>query len=37
MVKYDGKGFSWNKALFDILVCDMINLLYDEYWTDKQK
>ena len=29
--------FKWAVAHLNILVHDMINLLYYEYWTDKQK
>ena len=33
----DGRSISRNVAHLNILVHDMINLLYYEYWTDKQK
>ena len=33
----DGRSISWNLAYLNILVHDVINLLYYEYWTDKQK
>ena len=33
----DGRSISQNVAHLNILVHDMINLLYYEYWTDKQK
>ena len=33
----DGRSISRNVANLNILVHDMINLLYYEYWTDKQK
>ena len=33
----DGRSISRNVAHLNILVHDMINLLYHEYWTDKQK
>ena len=29
--------FKWASMYLNILVHDMINLLYYEYWTDKQK
>ena len=34
---HDGRSISRNVAHLNILVHDMINLLYYEYWTDKQK
>ena len=33
----DGRSISRNVAHLYLLVHDMINLLYYEYWTDKQK
>ena len=33
----DGRSISQNVAHLNILVHDVINLLYYEYWTDKQK
>ena len=33
----DGGSISQNVALLNILVHDVINLLYYEYWTDKQE
>ena len=33
----DGRSISRNVAHLNILVHDVINLLYYEYWTDKQK
>ena len=33
----DGRSISQNVAHLNIIVHDMINLLYYEYWTDKQK
>ena len=33
----DGRSISWNVASLNILVHDVINLLYYEHWTDKQK
>ena len=33
----DGSSTSQNVALLNILVHDMINLLYYEHWTDKGK
>ena len=33
----DGRSISQNVAHWNILVHDVINLLYYEYWTDKQK
>ena len=33
----DGRSISLNVAHSNILIHDMINLLYYEYWTDKQK
>ena len=32
----DGRSICRNVAHLNILVHDMVNLLYDEYWTDKQ-
>ena len=37
MLPDDGRSISRNIAHLNILVHDMINLLYYEYWTDKQK
>ena len=33
----DGRSISQNVALLNILVHDVINLLYYEHWTDKYK
>ena len=37
MLPDDGRSISRNEAHLIILVHDVINLLYYEYWTDKQK
>ena len=37
MVYDDGGSISRNVVYLDILVHDVINLLYYEYWIDKQK
>ena len=36
-VSDDKRGISQNIVLLNILVHDVINLLYCEYWTDKRK
>ena len=33
----DGRSISWNVAQLNILVHNVINLLYYEHWTEKQK
>ena len=33
----DWRSISWNVARLNILVHDVINLSYYEYWADKQK
>ena len=37
MLPDDGRGISRNVVHLNILVYDVINLLYCKYWTDKQK
>ena len=37
MLANDGRSISWNVVYLNILVHGVINLLYYEYWTDKQK
>ena len=37
MLPDDGRSISRNVAELNILVHDVITLLYYEYWTDKQK